>query len=53
MASTAQLNDARCQCHRLLFRVSSTSNARIEAKCPRCAAVVTLNVNGSITTKAA
>ena len=39
MASTVQVTfrDVRCGCHRLLLRVSSTSSARFEVKCSRCA----------------
>lgn len=29
--------ELRCGCHRLLARISSTSSAKLEIKCPRCA----------------
>lgn len=35
--SQVTFRDVRCGCHRLLLRVSSTSSARFEVKCSRCA----------------
>lgn len=49
MAGAAQLTEARCGCHKLLLKVSSTSNARMEVKCPRCSTLVELRVDGSVT----
>lgn len=39
MAPAVQVTfrEVRCACHRLLLRVSSTSSARLEVKCSRCA----------------
>lgn len=34
---TVTFRDIRCQCNRLLLRISSTSSARCEVKCSRCA----------------
>lgn len=28
--------EVRCACNRMLLRISSTSQAKVEAKCPRC-----------------
>lgn len=40
MGQTGQVaifKELRCQCHRLLARVSSTAACRLEVKCSRCA----------------
>ena len=54
MASTPGLTEARCGCHRLLLKVSSTSNALFEIKCPRCGGIVEMSASyGTVTAKAA
>lgn len=42
---TVVFKDLRCSCHRLIARVSSTSSARIESKCSRCAKVTLFQVS--------
>lgn len=34
--SDSTFREVRCECNRMLLRISSTSQARIEAKCIRC-----------------
>ena len=38
--------EVRCECHKLLMRISSTSRARLEIKCPRCKTTLSARVGG-------